>query len=301
VNAPRQPNPWQVVADVATELLRGGQNADIRMRAALRVLASAGVDFDDPAAIAAQRAPELAAAGTPEQAPPSADELLGQAAKALMDCAKAALTVKPMLDKPYPDDPRWSPWTRWVEPRARRAHDLAMVIRRHLKAMPAAPATPGQVADAPPALFARWCRVDTGPGTSDETIAERWRTAFSEDREFWTELDAAQQPHAAFRMILGPCPVHAGKAHAQIGGGDEWFCLRDLADTAEAAGDGDPRTRTSEPAGAPAGPQPAPASLTETIAAAGPDSAVGGLLRHVAGADECAQPAPPGGSLPAGS
>jgi hypothetical protein len=34
-----------------------------------------------------------------------------------MDCAKMAITVKPNLDKPYPDDPRWSPWTRWVEPR----------------------------------------------------------------------------------------------------------------------------------------------------------------------------------------
>jgi hypothetical protein len=33
---------------------------------------------------------------------------------------KAGLfAVKPHLDKPYPDDPRWSPWTRFVEPRLR--------------------------------------------------------------------------------------------------------------------------------------------------------------------------------------
>ena len=29
------------------------------------------------------------------------------------------LTVLPLLDKPYPDDPRWSPWTRFVQPRLR--------------------------------------------------------------------------------------------------------------------------------------------------------------------------------------
>lgn len=27
------------------------------------------------------------------------------------------LGIKPILDKPYPDDPRWTPWTRFVEPR----------------------------------------------------------------------------------------------------------------------------------------------------------------------------------------
>jgi hypothetical protein len=56
----------------------------------------------------------------------------------------------------------------------------------------------------------------------------------------------AREPHAAFRMILGPCPVHAGTAHAQIGDDDEWFCLRDLADTAEAAADPDHEPGLSE-------------------------------------------------------
>lgn len=48
------------------------------------------------------------------------------------------------------------------------------------------------------------------------------------------------QPAPGFRMILAQCPVHTGMAHAQIGDDDEWFCLRDLADTAEAAGGGEP-------------------------------------------------------------
>lgn len=59
-------------------------------------------------------------------------ELLTQAAEALMNCAKAALTVKPALSTPYPGEPQSTPYTRWVEPRARRAHDLAIEIRRHL-------------------------------------------------------------------------------------------------------------------------------------------------------------------------
>lgn len=60
-------------------------------------------------------------------------ELLEQAADALWKCAKSALTVKPSLDQPYPDAPEWTPYTRWVEQPARRARDLAVAIRKHLK------------------------------------------------------------------------------------------------------------------------------------------------------------------------
>lgn len=72
---------------------------------------------------------------------PTERELLQQAADALWNCSKAALTVAPTLRVPYEDDQRWSPWTRWVERPAREAHDLAMTIRKHLKAAPAAGAT----------------------------------------------------------------------------------------------------------------------------------------------------------------
>jgi len=61
-------------------------------------------------------------------------ELLRQAADALWNCAKSALTVKPVLDTPYePPYEEWTPYTRWVERPAREAHDLAMAIRKHLK------------------------------------------------------------------------------------------------------------------------------------------------------------------------
>jgi hypothetical protein len=61
-------------------------------------------------------------------------ELLQQAADALWNCTKSALTVKPTLDTPY-DVPyeQWTPYTRWVERPAREAHDLAMKIRKRLK------------------------------------------------------------------------------------------------------------------------------------------------------------------------
>ena len=60
-------------------------------------------------------------------------ELLDQAQKALWNCAKAALTVKPALDQPYPEQPESTPYTRWIERPSREAHDLAMTIRRHLR------------------------------------------------------------------------------------------------------------------------------------------------------------------------
>lgn len=73
---------------------------------------------------------------------------------------------------------------------------------------------------------------DQGAAHASAVTARQLRAILDE-----TALGAAKdvQPAPAFRMILGPCPVHTGTAHAQIGDDDEWFCLRDLADTAESA------------------------------------------------------------------
>lgn len=43
---PGQSDPWQVIADITSELIRGGQTAYIRCRAALGVLERAGIDFN---------------------------------------------------------------------------------------------------------------------------------------------------------------------------------------------------------------------------------------------------------------
>jgi hypothetical protein len=64
-----QADPWQVITDVMSELLRGGQNAGIRRcRAALNVLAAAGIDFDgNPAAAAAREPHAVLACPDPSQ------------------------------------------------------------------------------------------------------------------------------------------------------------------------------------------------------------------------------------------
>lgn len=60
--------------------------------------------------------------------------LLAEAADALRNVGKKALVVQPTLSKPYPDDPRWTPWTRFLGPAADRAYNLGCEIRRKLKA-----------------------------------------------------------------------------------------------------------------------------------------------------------------------
>lgn len=64
---------------------------------------------------------------------PDDRELLMLAAEALLDCAKASLTVKLLLDQPYPDAPQWTPYTRWIERPADQAVTLAVKIRKHLE------------------------------------------------------------------------------------------------------------------------------------------------------------------------
>lgn len=76
----------------------------------------------------------------PEPTRPTYDELLAllhEAADALRDVGKAAIVVHPTLDKPYPDDPRWTPWTRFMEKPARRAYNLSFLLRRQLRGTPA--------------------------------------------------------------------------------------------------------------------------------------------------------------------
>ncbi len=59
--------------------------------------------------------------------------LLERAERALWEVSKAALTVAPSLYDPYPDDPRWSPWTRWMKRPAKEAHNTCMALRQLLK------------------------------------------------------------------------------------------------------------------------------------------------------------------------
>jgi len=42
----------------------------------------------------------------------------------------AIIAVKPLLDRPYPDHPGWTPWTRWVEAKFRVASQAMDVARK---------------------------------------------------------------------------------------------------------------------------------------------------------------------------
>jgi hypothetical protein len=63
-------------------------------------------------------------------------KLLVEAVAVLDACVKSALTVKPSLETPYEDDPRWTPWTRWLETPTRDAFDLRERIKTAVKDRP---------------------------------------------------------------------------------------------------------------------------------------------------------------------
>jgi hypothetical protein len=72
-------------------------------------------------------------------------EQLIDASDALRAVGKAAIVVKPTLDKPYPDAPEWTPWTRFMERPAKRAYNLGTKLRRQLHPAPPRPATPSSL------------------------------------------------------------------------------------------------------------------------------------------------------------
>lgn len=53
----------------------------------------------------------------------------------MQEVLKALIVVKGSLDKPYPERPEWSPWSRWVEKafhQGAAAEEVArLTLRRH--------------------------------------------------------------------------------------------------------------------------------------------------------------------------
>jgi hypothetical protein len=74
-------------------------------------------------------------------------EALEVAEKALHANKAAWLTLAPALSTPYPDDPRWTPWTRFGERAGRAAWDAGDKVREALAAHRAQEKAGGAEAD----------------------------------------------------------------------------------------------------------------------------------------------------------
>jgi hypothetical protein len=52
-----------------------------------------------------------------------------RASRLRRDILASLIAVKPHLDVPYRDDPRWTPWTRFVERTLDRVDELAEIAK----------------------------------------------------------------------------------------------------------------------------------------------------------------------------
>ena len=57
-------------------------------------------------------------------------DVLDKVECALMVATSTAITLGPSLSDPYPDDPRWTPNTRFLEPMGRRAMAAKDALRK---------------------------------------------------------------------------------------------------------------------------------------------------------------------------
>lgn len=73
-------------------------------------------------------------------------EVIEQASLAVRETAKALITLEETLKQPYPDDPRWSPWTRFIDRNEYSPWSLLAKADTALKAALSSDAT-----DQPPA------------------------------------------------------------------------------------------------------------------------------------------------------
>lgn len=57
-------------------------------------------------------------------------DVLDKIDRALTEATTTSLMFGPALDEPYPDDPRWSPRTRFLDPMGRRALAARDALRK---------------------------------------------------------------------------------------------------------------------------------------------------------------------------
>lgn len=63
--------------------------------------------------------------GDETDASPDREPVSAEARELRRDIIASLIAVKGHLDQPYPDDPRWTPWTRFIERTLRKVDELA--------------------------------------------------------------------------------------------------------------------------------------------------------------------------------
>lgn len=105
-------------------------------------------------------------------------------------------------NEPYPDDPRWTPWTRFGERAAREVDDLAALARANTArdrllydAMDALEAAEREASVAHDAIWHK--HVDAIPILHDDDLTE------SATASIWRLLDAVRPVLDRFRALTG--------------------------------------------------------------------------------------------------
>lgn len=75
------------------------------------------------------RSPDRPAASEPPVAESAADALTALR-EIRVSIAASLIAVKGHLDTPYPDDPRWTPWTRFIERELHKLDDAKDALAR---------------------------------------------------------------------------------------------------------------------------------------------------------------------------
>jgi hypothetical protein len=128
----------------------------------------------------------------------TATELAAQVVDTRRQIIGAFMAVKGYLDTPYPDDPRWTPWTRFVERALTRVDDLPDVARELCQRAEQAERERTKARNSELALWDRHRRELTL-----RVAAERGFETQSERRRYWkARAEAAERERDRMREAL---------------------------------------------------------------------------------------------------
>jgi hypothetical protein len=114
------------------------------------------------------------------------------------DLAASLIAVAPHLNKPYPDDPRWTPWTRFVESDLDRMDDA---VKAALVMRAPADAAEARAAALQEALGAYRSALRSGEPETDQL------------RTLGDVALAASSPAAGWASVCPACKGYPDQAH----------------------------------------------------------------------------------------